>query len=107
MLADTLDSLALLSADEAVVAAALLFDLPGLRARLTELPLGNAVAVIGVDTGLTHLANALPVPLVAIYIDTDPQLTGVIPTPRARNLGGIGQCPDVDAVWQALQECMA
>ena len=23
------------------------------------------------------------------------------------NLGGIGQCPDVDAVWQALQECMA
>ncbi|MGB3394079.1 MAG: GTP diphosphokinase, partial [Stenotrophomonas sp.] len=29
VLADTLDSLALLSADEAVVVAALLFDLPG------------------------------------------------------------------------------
>ena len=51
MLADTLDSLALLSADEAVVAAALLFDLPGLRARLTELPLGNAVAVRGLLDG--------------------------------------------------------
>ena len=46
MLADTLDSLALLSADEAVVAAALLFDLPGLRVRLTELPLGNAVVAL-------------------------------------------------------------
>ena len=51
MLADTLDSLALLSADEAVVAAALLFDLPGLRARLPELPLGNAVAVRGLLDG--------------------------------------------------------
>ncbi len=80
---------------------------PRLTLKQAAALLGNAVAVIGVDTGLTHLANALPVPLVAIYTDTDPQLTGVIPTPRARNLGGIGQCPDVDAVWQALQECMA
>jgi hypothetical protein len=34
--------------------------------------LGHARAVIGVDTGLSHLANALNVPLVAIYTDTDP-----------------------------------
>jgi ADP-heptose:LPS heptosyltransferase len=40
--------------------------------------LGHAAAVIGVDTGLTHLANALDVPLVAIYTDTDPALTGVV-----------------------------
>ncbi|WP_182333700.1 RelA/SpoT family protein [Stenotrophomonas acidaminiphila] len=46
VLADTLDALALLSADEAVIAAALLFDLPGLRARLVELPLGNAAAAV-------------------------------------------------------------
>nr|WP_202626502.1 MULTISPECIES: bifunctional (p)ppGpp synthetase/guanosine-3',5'-bis(diphosphate) 3'-pyrophosphohydrolase [Stenotrophomonas] len=46
VLADTLDALALLSADEAVIAAALLFDLPGLRARLAELPLGNAAAAV-------------------------------------------------------------
>ncbi|WP_243350624.1 RelA/SpoT family protein [Stenotrophomonas acidaminiphila] len=46
VLADTLDALALLSADEAVIAAALLFDLPGLRARLAELPLGNATAAV-------------------------------------------------------------
>ncbi|SBV35547.1 hypothetical protein STPYR_10477 [uncultured Stenotrophomonas sp.] len=52
VLADTLDSLALLSADEAVVVAALLFDLPGLRARLPDLPLGNtATAVRGLLDG--------------------------------------------------------
>jgi len=52
VLADTLDSLALLSADEGVIVAALLFDLPGLRAHLAELPLGPAaVAVAGLLDG--------------------------------------------------------
>ena len=46
VLADTLDSLALLSADESVIVAALLFDLPGLRGCLAELPLGNAAAAV-------------------------------------------------------------
>ena len=46
VLGDTLDSLALLSADEAVIVAALLFDLPGLRARQPELPLGNAATAV-------------------------------------------------------------
>lgn len=64
--------------------------------------LGHARAVIGVDTGLSHLANALNVPLVAIYTDTDPSKTGVVETPWATNLGNIGQCPTVDAVYQAL-----
>jgi len=52
VLADTLDSLALLSADESVIVAALLFDLPGLRARAAELPLGaGAAAVSGLLDG--------------------------------------------------------
>ena len=42
MWTDTLDALALLSADEATLLAALLFDLPSLRARLAELPWPNA-----------------------------------------------------------------
>jgi len=46
VLADTLDSLALLSADEGVIVAALLFDLPGLRAQQAELPLGPAAAAV-------------------------------------------------------------
>ena len=52
VLADTLDALALLSADEAVIVAALLFDLPGLRAQLAALPLGaSAAAVSGLLEG--------------------------------------------------------
>ncbi|WP_366515126.1 lipopolysaccharide heptosyltransferase I [Paludibacterium sp.] len=64
--------------------------------------LGHAKAVVGVDTGLSHLANALDVPQVAIYTDTDPQLTGVCETSCAVNIGGIGQMPSVDAVLAAL-----
>ncbi|KZE28869.1 lipopolysaccharide heptosyltransferase I [Crenobacter luteus] len=64
--------------------------------------LGHARAVVGVDTGLTHLANALDVPLVGIYTDTEPSLTGVVEGPRAVNLGGTGQCPTPQAVWDAL-----
>ena len=41
VLADTLDALALLSADESALLATLLFDLPGLRAGLDTLPLGT------------------------------------------------------------------
>ncbi|STB70408.1 Lipopolysaccharide heptosyltransferase 1 [Chromobacterium violaceum] len=65
--------------------------------------LGNASAVVGVDTGLVHLANALNVPVAAIYTDTDPQQTGVVETPWATNLGNIGQCPTVDEALAALQ----
>ncbi|PSD12193.1 GTP diphosphokinase, partial [Stenotrophomonas maltophilia] len=49
VLGDTLDALAMLSADEGAVVAALLFDLPGLRASLDQLPLGNHKAAV---TGL-------------------------------------------------------
>lgn len=50
VLADTLDALALLSADEASLLAALLFDLPALRAQLPQLPVAppaRAQAVAG------------------------------------------------------------
>ena len=76
------------------------------RLRLSELAavLANAIAVIGVDTGLIHLAVALDVPSVAIYTDTDPALTGVFGSRPGRyiNLGGIGQIPSCDAVTDAL-----
>lgn len=74
------------------------------RMGLTEAAglLGHASAVVGVDTGLAHLANALNVPLVAIYTDTDPRLTGVVETPWATNLGDVGQCPTVEQALDAL-----
>lgn len=68
--------------------------------------LGHAAAVVGVDTGLLHLANAFKVPLVGIYTDTDPMLTGVVVNQYARNLGGIGQVPSPAQVIETLQQLM-
>jgi heptosyltransferase-1 len=50
------------------------------RMRLSELAgvLGHARFVVGVDTGLAHLANALNVPSVTLYGPTVPGLTGTI-----------------------------
>ncbi|RTL57066.1 MAG: lipopolysaccharide heptosyltransferase I [Rhodocyclaceae bacterium] len=80
---------------EAVAAPAL--DL----ATLAQL-LAGAVKVVGVDTGLTHLAAALARPTVAIFTGSDPLLTGVHAGPRAINLGGIGHAPALADVLQAL-----
>jgi len=64
--------------------------------------LGHASAVVGVDTGLTHLAVALGVPTVGIYCATNPGLTGLHGGPHAVNVGGAGGVPSVDAVAAGL-----
>ena len=46
VLRDELEALALLSADEGMVAATLLFDLPGLRAQLPQLPMGTLAPMV-------------------------------------------------------------
>lgn len=69
--------------------------------------LQNAQSVIGVDTGLLHLANALGKPLVGIYTDTDPYKTGVQTSMIAQNIGGKGQMPSVDEVYALLMKCIA
>ena len=66
--------------------------------------LGNARAVVGVDTGLSHLAAALDVPTIGIYTATDPGLTGLYAGMRAVNLGGKNASPTVDAVIAKLTE---
>ena len=58
----------------------------------------GAQIVIGVDTGLTHLAAALGRPTIGLYGATDPLLTGVHAGERAVNLGGIGQAPSAAEV---------
>ncbi len=68
--------------------------------------LQSAYAVIGVDTGLMHLAAALGTPTVGVYCATDPGATGVYACPRAVNLGGAGQPPDVFAVITAVEQLM-
>jgi heptosyltransferase I len=66
--------------------------------------IANAQVIVGVDTGLVHLAVALNKPTVAIYTDTNPVLTGVYPgaTAKAISLGDADNIPQPDAVLQAL-----
>jgi heptosyltransferase I len=63
----------------------------------------GARAVVGVDTGLTHLAAALGVPTVGIYCGTDPAATGLYGGARAVNVGGIGAAPAIAQVVAAVE----
>jgi heptosyltransferase-1 len=55
--------------------------------------LAGARLVVGVDTGLVHLAAALKRPTLALYCASDPALTGVLAGSEAINLGGAGSPP--------------
>lgn len=78
--------------------------LPKLSIALLATLLSQAKAAIGVDTGLSHLAAALNIPTIAIYTDTNPELTGVTAGAFAPaiNIGGINQIPTVGEVFQAF-----
>lgn len=67
--------------------------------------LAHAQAVVGVDTGLSHLSVALARPTVGLYCATDPGLTGLHGGARAINLGGKGELPTPDEARAALQRC--
>jgi lipopolysaccharide heptosyltransferase I len=76
------------------------------RRPLDELARRIAAArvVVGVDTGLLHLAAALGVPLVGIFIGSEPGLTG----PKGRGpiaiVGGKGAMPETADVLAALDK---
>ena len=83
----------------AIVPAAMsLIDAAGLISR--------SIGVVGVDTGLTHLAVALARPSVGLYLTTSPTLTGLYGSNLAINLGGGSQqqplVPGVDETWDAF-----
>src|SRR5262245_17443138 len=63
----------------------------------------GASFVIGVDTGLLHLAAALGVPLVAIFVGSEPGLTGPMGQGPIEIVGGKGQVPSVGNVLAALE----
>ena len=65
--------------------------------------LTHARVVAGVDTGLTHLAAALGVPTVGIYVATRPELTG-LHAANAVNIGGAGRAPSVEEALTAFNK---
>ncbi len=64
--------------------------------------IAGASFVIGVDTGLVHIAAALGVPLVAIFVDSEPGLTGPMGRGPIAVVGGKGASPGPAQVLQAL-----
>jgi heptosyltransferase-1 len=71
----------------------------------------GARLVVGVDTGLTHLAVALERPTLALFCGSDPHLTGVhggdADRVIARNLGGPGRPPGAQEAIAAAFELLA
>ena len=65
--------------------------------------IAGAQFVVGVDTGLTHLAAALGVPLVAIFSGSEPGLTGPVGAGPITVLGAQGEVPSVHEVVAAVQ----
>ena len=90
------DAARLAAASPGAIAAPAI-DLPEAAALLA-----HSSAVIGVDTGLTHLAVALGAPTVGIYVATEPGLTGLCGGERAVNLGSPGKPPAVEQVVRVL-----
>jgi heptosyltransferase-1 len=101
------------SADEAARSAALAAGMTdALVPQHRSLPklaalLAHAELVCGVDTGLTHLAAALNVPTISLFVATDPRLAGVErASDRTRDLGGIGVVPTLAEVIAAAATVM-
>jgi heptosyltransferase I len=67
----------------------------------------GAAFVVGVDTGLAHLAVALAIPTVGLYCATDPAATGLYGARHAINLGAAGAPPSVPDVLGALDRLAA
>ncbi len=70
----------------------------------------DAKIVIGVDTGLTHLAAALGKPALALFCASHPDLTGVYtgdpPASPVINLGSHGHPPSADEAMAAVRRLL-
>lgn len=77
--------------------------LPKQKLDLTAEVIANALLVVGVDTGLMHLAAAYRVPLVGIYVSTDPGLTGPVGSGPMKVLGGKSGAPSARQAIEAAE----
>jgi len=69
--------------------------------------IAGARVVVGVDTGLLHLAAALDVPVVAIFVDSVPALTGPVSAAPFAVVGADGAPPALPDVLAALDKVEA
>jgi heptosyltransferase I len=69
--------------------------------------IANASLVIGVDTGLLHLAAAYSVPLIAVFLATEPGLTGPVGSGPMTVIGGKGLYPSFERAIEAAQKLLA
>jgi heptosyltransferase-1 len=65
--------------------------------------IARAALVVGVDTGLLHLAGALGVPLAAIFVGTEPGQHGPLGAGRIEIAGTLGHMPSLDEVSAAVR----
>ncbi len=69
--------------------------------------IARAAFVVGVDTGLLHLAAALGVPLVALFLETEPGQHGPLGAGKIEIVGARGQVPSVTDVQAAVARISA
>jgi heptosyltransferase-1 len=69
--------------------------------------LAGARVVVGVDTGLSHLAAALGRPTVAIYCDYDPGLVGLVGDGPVASLGGANVQTTASQAIQSIERVLA
>jgi len=80
--------------------------LPSLSTMEATLLANQASLVIGVDTGLTHVAAAYCRPTIELYCDSPRWNTEGNWSPNILNLGDIGHPPTVDAVSGAIEQLL-
>lgn len=80
---------------------------PFLSVQETGQLLARCHAVVGLDTGFSHLAAAFHVPTLGIYCDHEPGLAGITGSNWVRSIGGKGQRPSLDQVQSLVEEMLA
>lgn len=80
--------------------------LPKMSIKELSYLISKARAIIGLDTGLTHIAVALGIPTLAIFTDTNIWQAGAMPTiaKQAITIGGKPALPSVEEAVQAFEK---
>jgi len=73
---------------------------------VTAKVIAGASLVVGVDTGLLHLAAAYKVPLAGIYVSSDPGLTGPAGAGPIVIVSGVERAPSVSEVIAAVERLL-